>query len=332
MVHHGEIEFGLRAGNVRFPCRAKTPLGTMRRAARVALALVLINCSSTSFLFPRIITDQTGRRVDVPQNPSRLISLAPSITETLYALGAGDRIVGDTDYCDYPPEARLKPHVGAILNPSLEKIVALKPDLVLGIAEANRRETADQLERLGIPLYGLTAHSVEETLNSIEDLGRVLGRGPQAQELVQGLRRRVVAVKQNADHAPHPKVLFVVWYRPLITAGPHTFIADAIRIAGGISISDDLSGEWPRLSLEDALHRDPDIILFPKSESFSPSLDEFQQLPGWKDFRAVKNHRMYFVSDTINRPSPRLIDAMEEVARILHSEQKPAAHAPESPR
>lgn len=270
--------------------------------------------------------------MDVPQNPSRLISLAPSITETLYALGAGDRIVGDTDYCDYPPEARLKPHVGAILNPSLEKIVALKPDLVLGIAEANRRETADQLERLGIPLYGLTAHSVEETLNSIEDLGRVLGRGPQAQELVQGLRRRVVAVKQDGDHAPHPKVLFVVWYRPLITAGPHTFIADAIRIAGGISISDDLSGEWPRLSLEDALHRDPDIILFPKSESFSPSLDEFQQLPGWKDFRAVKNHRMYFVSDTINRPSPRLIDAMEEVARILHSEQKPAAHDPESPR
>src|SRR5204863_6928133 len=119
-------------------------------------------------------------------------------------------------------------------------------------------------------------------------------------------------------HQPRAKVLFVVWYRPLITAGPHTFIADAVRLAGGSSVADDLSGEWPRLSLEDALHRDPDIILFPKSESFSPALEEFQKLPGWKDFRAVKKHRMYFISDTINRPSARLIDALEEVEHILH--------------
>ncbi len=267
----------------------------------------------------RLITDQTGRRVNVPENPQRLISLAPSITETLYALGLGDRMVGDTDYCDYPPEARTKPHVGALLNPSLEKIVALKPDLVLGIAEANRRETADQLERLNIPLYGLAAHSVEDTLSSIEDLGQVLGARTQAHLLVEGLRRRVEAVQQNAARQPRPRVLFVVWYRPLITAGPHTFIADAVRLAGGSSVSDDLSAEWPRLSLEDALHRDPDIILFPKSESFSPALEEFQKLPGWKDFRAVKERRMYFISDTINRPSPRLIDALEEVERILHA-------------
>jgi iron complex transport system substrate-binding protein len=301
---------------------------------KILLILLLGQLVWLSALPPklRMVTDQTGRSVNVPENPERLISLAPSITETLYALGLGDRLVGDTEYCDYPPEARLKPHVGALLNPSLEKIVALKPDLVLGIAEANRRETADQLERLGVPLYGLTAHSVDETLSSIEDLGKVLGQGAKARELVEGLRRRVDEVKQEVSHEPHPKVLFVVWYRPLITAGPHTFIADAIRIAGGISISDDLSGEWPRLSLEDALHRDPDIILFSKSESFSPSLGEFQQLPGWKDFRAVKNHRMFFISDTINRPSPRLIDALEEMARVLHSDPEPGARGPERPR
>jgi iron complex transport system substrate-binding protein len=141
----------------------------------------------------------------------------------------------------------------------------------------------------------------------------------------------VEAVRQEAENKPSPKVLFVVWFRPLITAGHNTFIADAIRIAGGVSISDDLSGEWPRLSLEGALHRDPDIIVFSKSESFSPSLDEFQKLPGWKDFRAVKNHRMYFVSDTINRPSPRLIDALEEVARFIHS-APPATSRAEPPR
>ena len=281
---------------------------------------------------PRIITDQTGRQVNVPDHPQRLISLAPSITETLYALGLGDRIVGDTTYCDYPPQARLKPHVGALLNPSLEKIVALKPDLVLGSADSNRIETADQLERLGIPLYGLKAHSVKDTLSSIEDLGRVLGQEARARQLVTSLNHRVEAVQGRVANLPRPKVLFVVWYQPLITAGQHSFIADAIRIAGGDSIADDLSADWPRLSLEEALHRDPDIILFSKSDSFAPALDEFQNLPGWKEFRAVKNHRLYFVSDTINRPSPRLIDALEEVAQILHPSPPAAAPGPEAHR
>jgi cobalamin transport system substrate-binding protein len=279
-----------------------------------------------------VVTDQTGRQVNVPDHPHRLISLAPSITETLYALGLGDRIVGDTTYCDYPPQARLKPHVGALLNPSLEKIVALKPDLVLGTADSNRRETADQLERLGIPLYGLAAHSVKDTLSSIEVLGQVLGQEAPARQLVTSLGHRVEAVQGRVANLPRPKVLFVVWYQPLITAGPHSFIADAIRIAGGDSIAGDLAADWPRLGLEDALHRDPDIILFSKSESFSPALDEFQNLPGWKDFRAVKNHRLYFVSDTINRPSPRLIDALEEVAHILHPSPPAAAPGSEAHR
>ena len=149
------------------------------------------------------MTDQTGRRVNLPDHPRRLVSIAPSITETLYALGLGDRLVGDTDYCDYPPQARAMPHVGALLNPNLEKIVALKPDLVLGTDEANRRETADQLERLGIPLYGVTAHTVEGTIQSLEDLGHVLDWDQPTQKLValparQGGGRR----KTGARSAP----------------------------------------------------------------------------------------------------------------------------------
>lgn len=264
------------------------------------------------------VTDETGRRVNVPDDPQRLISLAPSITETIFALGLGDRLVGDTDYCDYPPEAREKPHVGSLLSPSLEKIVALKPDLVLGDAESNRRQTADQLERLGIPLYGLTAHNVDGALRSIQDLGQVLGRSKEAQKLVANLRERMEAVEKQVAGKARRRVLFVVWYRPLITAGPNTFISDVIRRAGGVSVSDDLSGEWPRLNLESALERDPDVILFPKTEAFSPALDEFRRLPGWKDFRAVRNGRMVFISDTINRPGPRLMDALEEVTRTLH--------------
>ncbi|HEV2492742.1 MAG TPA: cobalamin-binding protein [Terriglobia bacterium] len=282
-----------------------------------ALALVLLAWGPATAR-ARILTDETGRRVNVPEHPERLISLAPSITETLYALGLGDRLVGDTDYCDYPPEAKLKPHVGAVLNPSLEKIVALKPDLVLGIAEANRRETADQLDRLGIPLYGLTAHSLADTLRLITDLGRVLGDEAKAQALVASLARRIDAVEKRVADQPRPKVLFVTWYRPLITAGPHTFVSDVIQRAGGVSISDDLHGDWPRMSLEEVLVRDPDVIVFPSDTSLSPGPKEFAAMPGWKDLRAVKNHRMYFASEAIIHPSPRLVDALEDVARILH--------------
>ena len=269
-------------------------------------------------LHARWVEDQTGRRVDIPEHPQRLISLAPSITETLFALGLGANVVGDTDYCEYPPEAKLKPHVGAILTPNLEKIVALKPDLVLGSPEANRRETADRLAQLGIPLYGVTAHSVDDMLRSIEDLGRILGHEADSQKLAASLRQRIDAVEKRVAPLRRPKVLFVVWYRPLTTAGPNTFISDVIQRAGGTSITENLLGEWPRLSLEEALRRDPDVILFPRAESFSPQLEEFQQLPGWRDLRAVKNRRMFFISDAIIRPSPRLVDALEEVARALH--------------
>ena len=201
------------------------------------LAVAFLLCASV--IFARVVTDQTGRQVNVPDHPSRLVSIAPSITETLYELGLGDRLVGDTDYCDYPPQAKSLPHVGALLNPSLEKIVALKPDLVLGTDEANRRETADQLERLGIPLYGVTAHTVEGTLQSLEGLGHILDWDQPTEKLVASLRARVAAIEKQVQGKPRPKVLFVVWYRPLITAGNQTFISDVIRNKGLASRRDE---------------------------------------------------------------------------------------------
>jgi iron complex transport system substrate-binding protein len=269
----------------------------------------------------RTVKDQTGRMVNVPENPHRLVSLAPNITEIVYALGLGDELVGDTENCDFPPEATSKPHVGTMVNPSLERIVALKPDLALGTPEANRRETADQLERLGIPLYGVTARTLQGTLASIEDLGKVLGRQAEARRLVSQMQTRIDRVENRIKGQPEPKVLFVVWYRPLITVGPHTFIADVIRAAGGIPIGENLQGEWPRLTLEELLPLSPDVILFPKAESFSPSLEEFRGLSGWKDLRAVKDGRMFFVSETVMRVGPRLVDALEELANIIHPRQ-----------
>jgi iron complex transport system substrate-binding protein len=259
--------------------------------------------------------------VQVPDHPRRLVSLAPNITEIIYALGLGGELVGDTDNCDFPPQATSKPHVGTMVNPSLERIVALKPDLVLGTPEANRRETADQLERLGIPVYGVAARTLAGTLASLDDLGRVLGQGAEAGALVAQLQARTDRVQKRIAGRPRPRVLFVVWYRPLITVGPNTFIADVIRSAGGAPIGEKLRGEWPRLTLEELLPEDPSVILFPKTESFSPGLDDFRRLPGWKDLGAVKEGRMFFVSETIMRPGPRLVDALEELAGILHPDR-----------
>jgi len=289
-----------------------------RRRVLTCVLAAMLSILLPAAASPRIVKDQTGRMVNVPEKPQRLVSLAPNITEIVYALGLGDELVGDTDYCDFPPQAKDKPHVGTMVNPSLERIVALKPDLALGTPEANRRETADQLERLGIPVYGVTASTLEGTLASIEDLGKILGHEAEAKNLVAQMQARIDRVEKPLEGQSKPKVLFVVWYRPLITVGPKTFIADVIRAAGGIPIGEDLKGEWPRLTLEELLPENPDVILLPKTESFSPSLEEFQSLPGWKDLRAVKERRMFFVSESIMRPGPRLVDALEELAAILH--------------
>ncbi len=287
---------------------------TVCGAALIAASFIL----SSNGLAAREVTDQTGRHVNIPDHPERLVSLAPSITEVVYALGLADRLVGDTDYCDYPPEAKQKPHVGALLNPSLEKIVSLRPALVLGTPEANRIEVADQLDRLGIPLYGVTAHSVDGTLDSIQDLGRILGAETTASRVLADLRVRIERVEQAVREKLRPRVLFVVWYQPLVTAGPNSFITDVIRRAGGVSVAEDLRGDWPRMSLEDAVARNPEVILLPRTQSFSPGLEEFQSLPGWRELDAVRQHRLYFISDAINRQTPRLVDALEEVARVLH--------------
>ena len=310
-----------RAAYVPAAAAGRRRAGTTQNCNGRLLACVLAATLLTLLPPPasaRRVKDQTGRNVDVPDKPMRLVSLAPNITEIVYALGLGDELVGDTDYCDFPPQAKNKPHVGTMVNPSLERIVALKPDLALGTPDANRRETADKLERLGIPLYGVTASTLAGTLASIEDLGRILGRSSEARSLVAEMQGRIDRVQKRIAGQPKPKVLFVVWYRPLITVGPRTFIADVIRAAGGIPIGESLKGEWPRLTLEELLPQDPGVILLPKTESFSPSAKEFQSLPGWKDLQAVKDQRMFLVSETIERPGPRLVDALEEVAGILH--------------
>lgn len=268
------------------------------------------------------VTDEVGRRVAIPVPVRRIVSLAPNLTETIYALGAQERLVGVTDYCDYPPEAKQKAKVGGAVNPNLEAIVALKPDLVLAQAfTLNRRETVEALERLGIAVYSTNSRTVEGILDSTQHVAEVIGSREQSATLLKELRARLDEMKRRlADRRPR-RVLFVVWTEPLVSIGQHTFIADALRLAGAESIVE-TAQDWPRISLEEVVLQQPDFLVFASShsETVRTTVDDLASRPGWRGLEALRNRRIAIVSDAINRPAPRLVEALEELARQLHPE------------
>ena len=267
----------------------------------------------------RQVTDEIGRTVRVPQEIHRIVSLAPSLTETIYALGLQDRLVGDTDYCDFPPEARQKPKVGGAINPSLEAIAALHPDLVLVTKDLNRLETVDALAEIGIPSYATNPRTVEAIITSIAQLSSLLGASETGAKLAADLERRASALRRRLASVPRRRVLFIVWIEPLMSIGTNTFIADALRDAGAVSVIDS-SQNWPQVSLEEVVRLQPEFLIFVESHSGAAphSADSLPGLPGWRLLDAVRNHRYATISDAINRPAPRLVAEVEDLARQLH--------------
>ena len=267
------------------------------------------------------VRDETGRQVMVPAAVRRIVSLAPSLTETVYALGAQERLVGVTDYCDYPPEARTKPRVGGAINPNLEQVVALKPDLVLATRALNRRETVEALERLGVAVYATDPRSVDGMLESTRHLGEVIGAWEQGEALVAALGARRAELKQRLAASRPKRVLFVVWQEPLISIGQQTFLADALRWAGAESVVE-TTQDWPRLNLEEVIRLRPDYLVFASShaETVEPIFEALRAQPGWRNLEAVVERHVVVVSDAVSRPSPRLVDAIERLARQLHPE------------
>jgi iron complex transport system substrate-binding protein len=276
--------------------------------------------SSASPAF-REVTDEAGRTVRIPQPVRRIVSLAPSLTETVYALGLQDHLVGDTDYCDYPADAQKKTKVGGGINPSLEQIAALHPDLVLVTKGFNRLETVHSLEGLGISSYATDPHTVDEIMTSSKKLSDVLGV-PEAGASVAGeMQRRLSDLQQRLGTLAAKRVLFVVWTQPLISVGKDTFIADALRRAGAVSIVDS-EQSWPQVSLEEVARLQPDFLVFAAShsDSASPAVEVLAALPGWSILDAVSNRRFAVISDAVNRPAPRIVTAIEDLARQLHPE------------
>jgi len=274
--------------------------------------------SSTSPLY-REVTDETGRSVRIPQPVRRIVSLAPSLTETIYALGLQDRLVGDTEFCDYPPDAQKKTKVGGAINPSLEQIAALHPDLVLVTKGLNRLETVHALDNLGVASYATDPHTVNDIIASSKRLADLFGVPEAGASVAAEMEHQLAALQQRLSSSPVKRALFVVWHQPLISVGKRTFIADALRYAGAVSIVE-AEQDWPQVSLEEAARLQPDYLVFAAShsEASPPGLEALATLPGWNIMEAVTNRRYAVISDAVNRPAPRIVSAIEELARQLH--------------
>lgn len=264
----------------------------------------------------RTVVDEAGRTVVVPDHPVRIVSLVPSVTDDLFAIGAGPEVVAVSDYTQYPEEATKRPKVGSILNPSMEAIVALHPDLVLAMPKANGKATLDQMERFGIPVFLVDPHGLNGILRSIESVGRATGREPEAKVVVGQMEARIAAVRARVKGLPVVSVLMPVYYDPVFTIGRGAFITEVIAAAGGRSITDDLPAEWPQVSLEAVIARAPEALLLVRGSK--TTMEVLRGRPGWSGVPAVKNGRVYFVDKRIDFPSPVVVDALEDLARELH--------------
>jgi ABC-type Fe3+-hydroxamate transport system substrate-binding protein len=289
------------------------------RVRRVTLHVTMLLAAACFFrpaAASRIVMDEAGRKVTVPDHPHRVICLVPSVTDAVFALGSGDDVVAVSDYTTYPPEALKKPSVGSLVKPSIETILSFHPDLVVCTQIPGSSETASQLEALGIPVYLVDPHGLAGILQSVTHLGEALDRVPQAAALNANLSRRIEAVKVRTAGKPAPRVLVPVWYDPIITIGKHAFITEIIEAAGGRSVTDDLVPDWPQVSMEAVLSRAPDALLLVRGGKVT--LSAVQNRPGWSSLRAVQEGKVYIVGSGIQDPSPVAIDALEEMAREFH--------------
>jgi iron complex transport system substrate-binding protein len=266
-------------------------------------------------------TDEVGRTVEVSGPPQRIVSVAPNVTEILFALGLEDRLVGVSNYCQYPPEAKKIEKIGGYINPSLEKIVALRPDLVVGIAEGDLRTFVDKLAGLKVPVYIASPRDALEVLTSIRKIGEVTFAPEPARRIVRSMEEKIGSIRDKVQGRRRPRVLHILDFNPLISAGKGTFVDDLIRLGGGRNVAEAATGKYPRFSMEEVLVQDPEVILLASMKSGDPLVKQRRWWERWKTISAVKQGRVYVLdSDLIHRPSPRMAEGLEKVAKAIHPE------------
>ncbi len=267
--------------------------------------------------------DSLDREITLEGSPQRIVSLAPSITEILYFLGLGDRVVGVTQFSYYPPEAKLKPKVGSYIDLNVEKIISLAPDLVIGTADGNQPGVVDLLEQAEIPVFIVNPRNIREVIDTIATIGRLSGLQEKASRLSMELTRRVDHIVEKTGSRIKPLVFLQINLRPIMTINKNTFLHDLIMMAGGMNMTEDEPITYPRISLEEVIRKKPEVIIISSMERggrFEKARLEWFE---WTSIPAVKAGRVHLIdSDLIDRPSPRIIEGLEVMARLIHPEVK----------
>jgi len=273
--------------------------------------------------FPLTLTDDLGREVTLPVLSRRIVSLAPSNTEILFAIGAGEAVVGVTEYCDYPAEAQGREQIGGFSAKtiSVEKIVSLEPDLVLAYGKG-QQSVVEALERVHTPVLVLAPASLDDVYADIQLVGQITGHQEEAIHVVQEMKARIDGVAEKVSAIPEEERLLVFWEtwdEPLMTAGPSTFTGQMIELAGGVNVFADLTEDYPQISAEEVIARNPAVILSSDNHSDKMTPEQVAARPGWDQIDAVKSGRIYLIDGNIvSRAGPRLADAVEAIARALY--------------
>lgn len=282
-----------------------------------------ISPTATPGPYPLTLTDDQGREVTLSARPQRVVSLAPSNTEILFAVGAGDQVVGVTQYCNYPSEAQDREQIGGFSAKtiSVEKIVALEPDLVLAAGEIHQ-PVIEALEELNVPVYSLDPNTLDEVYTGIELVGRLTGHGEETAQTVEEMQSRVTAVTEQVATIPQEDRLTVYWEvfdEPRMTTGPATFTGQLIELAGGVNIFADVTEEYPQISDEVVIGRNPEVIMGADTMGEKLTIAKVAQRPGWDQVGAVQNERIYlFDGDMVSRAGPRLAQVLEVMAEALY--------------
>jgi iron complex transport system substrate-binding protein len=275
--------------------------------------------------FPVTVTDDLGRKITINKLPQRIISLAPSNTEILFALGLDSRIVGVTDYCDYPEAAKSKPRVASYDTPNIEKLVSLQPDLI--VAESIHEKTVlPALEKLGLTVYVTWAKSVDTVLQDVTRIGQINGKSTAAAKLVATLTNRIKTVSAKTESLPtdkRPRVLYVMWHQPIWTMGSDTYIDDLFRLAGGNNIFSKDFQKSRIASLESIVAKNPQVIIVTGMATSGDLV--YNAVKGEERLRtidAMVSNRVYKISDSnlIERPGPRIVEGLDELAKLIHPE------------
>jgi iron complex transport system substrate-binding protein len=264
-------------------------------------------------------TDGVDRHVSLVKHPTRIISLAPSVTEAVYLLGADDRLIGVTTHCDWPEDAKRKPKIGNLLTPNYETILAARPDLIIASTAGNDRAAIEKLAGLGLTVFVTAPRSVAGIFEATLAIGRITDRQAEGERLVAQMKDRLAEVKRRLAGLPPRRAFFITWFDPLLAPGGKTFENDVLGLADVASISASSHEYYPRYSLEKLIEEDPEVILAVRHEG--TPLPDLSRIAGWRSLRAVKQGRVYILREILQHPSPRFVEGVEELARILHPER-----------